>query len=138
LACMLLLPSQHALAGITADEIIQQTGLAGGLCCFPRVAPGDEALAMALARRPTWVVHLRSPSADAVARIRSAAEAEGLLGRSLYVEKASGGPLPLADRLVDLLIVTDLGEADLTPELRSQWLRVLLSLCDGSVLCLGR
>ena len=60
-----------------------------------------------------------------MARIRDAAEAEGLLGRSLYVEKGPAAPLPFADRLVDLLVVSDLRDADLTPELRSEWLRVL-------------
>ena len=53
-----------------------------------------------------------------MARIRDAAEAEGTLGRSLYVE-TSGATLPFADRLVDLLVVSDLCDADLTPELRS-------------------
>ncbi len=110
--------------GMTADDLAQKTGIAGGLCSFPRVVEGDEALAFELARRPTLVVHLSSSSAQNVARIRDAAEAKGTLGRSLYVEKG-GATLPFADRLVDLLVVSDLRDADLTPELRSAWLRVL-------------
>ena len=48
-----------------------------------------------------------------------------MLGRSLYVEQGPAAPLPFADRLVDLLVVSNLRDADLTPELRSEWLRAL-------------
>jgi outer membrane protein assembly factor BamB len=119
-----LLATGGTLWGMTADDLAKKTGIAGGLCCFPRVAEGDVALAFELAKRPALVVYLSSSSAQDVARIRDAAEAEGILGRSLYVE-TSGATPPFADRLVDLLVVSDLRDADLTPELRSAWLRVL-------------
>jgi outer membrane protein assembly factor BamB len=108
-----------------AEELLQNTGLVGGLCSFPRLGPGDEQLALELAKRPTFVVHVLSPSASRVAEIRAAAEAAGLLGRSLYVEQGAAAVLPFADRLVDLLVITDLRDADLTPEARTAWLRVL-------------
>jgi outer membrane protein assembly factor BamB len=127
--CALLLGTLVATSGtlwaMTAEEVFQKTGIAGGLCSFPRVGPADEGLALELAKRPALVVHLSSDSAQVVTRLRAAAEAEGLLGRTVYVEKGQAGPLPLADRLVDLMVVSDLRDADLTPELRSQWLRVL-------------
>ena len=113
------------LWGMTADDVVQKTGIAGGLCSFPRVGQADEKLAIELAKRPAMVVHLSSQSPQAVARLRAAAESEGVLGRSLYVEKGPASPLPFADRLVDLLIVSDLSDADLTPELKKEWLRVL-------------
>jgi outer membrane protein assembly factor BamB len=120
-----LLSFSPTLWGMTGDELAQKTGVAGGLCSFPRASQGDEKLAMELAKRPTSVVHLLSANAADAARVRDAAETAGLLGRSLYVEKGPANPLPFADRLVDLLVVTDLGDKDLTPELRSEWLRVL-------------
>ena len=113
------------LWGMTADDVVQKTGIAGGLCSFPRVGKEDVKLAMELAKRPSLVVHLLSQSPQTVTRLRAAAEAKGVLGRSLYVEKGPASPLPFADRLVDLLIVSNLRDADLTPELKKQWLRVL-------------
>ena len=122
LVCVLL-PTNERLWGMTADDLVQKTGIAGGLCSFPRFEQGDEKLVVELAKRPTFVVHLLSPSAHRVAQLRDVAEAEGLLGRSLYAEQGSAAPLPFADRLVDLLVVGNLRDADLTPELRSEWLR---------------
>jgi outer membrane protein assembly factor BamB len=124
LACAIFL-TNSLLWGMTPDELVQKTGIAGGLCSFPRTTQGDEKLALELAKRPTFVVHLLSQNAPAVARLRDTAEAAGDLGRSVYVEQGPAAPLPFADRLVDLLVVSDLRDADLTPELRSQWLRVL-------------
>jgi outer membrane protein assembly factor BamB len=122
-ACALLL-TNTTVWSMSAEDVVQKTGVSGGLCCFPRIAQSDEPLALDLAKRPTFVVYVLSQDASAVARVRKAAEAQGLLGRSLYVEKG-GTPLPLADRLADLLVASDLGDADLTPELKGEWLRVL-------------
>ena len=122
LACAVLATS-GTLWGMTAGDVVEKTGIAGGLCSFPRFVPADESLAIDLARRPTMVVHVLSSRPQVLARIREAAQAEGLLGRSLYAEQGPAASLPFADRLVDVLVVSDLGDADLTPELRSAWLR---------------
>ena len=129
LACGLLLINGTVWA-MTAEEVLAKTGLpggpglAGGLCCFPRASQADEPLVLELAKRPTFIVHALSPDASVVAHLRDAAEAQGVLGRSLYAEKGAA-PLPLADRLADLLIVSDLRDADLKAELLEGWLRVL-------------
>jgi outer membrane protein assembly factor BamB len=112
-------------SAMTADELAKTTGIAGGVCCFPRAGQADEKLAAELAKRPTMIVHLLTQDAQAVSRIADAAEADGTLGRSLYVEKGGPAPLPLADRLVDVLVVSDLRDADLTPVLKAELLRVL-------------
>ena len=124
LLCALLL-SSTVLWGMTADELVQKTGIAGGLCSFPRATPADETLALELAKRPSFVVHVIARDAQAAARIRDAADAAGLLGRSFYVEQGDPAPLPFANRLVDVLVASDLRDADLTPELKREWLRVL-------------
>ena len=124
LACPLFAVTGMAW-GMTADELVQKTGITGGLCAFPRLAHEEEKLAIELAKRPTFVVHILSPSTPRIAQIRDAAEAEGVLGRSLYAEQGAALPLPFADRLVDLLVISDLCDADLTPEARTAWLRVL-------------
>lgn len=66
-------------------------------------------------------------SADdaAVTTIRKQAEADGLLGKSLYVENGSVMALPYADRAVDLLVISNLRNKDLTPALLSEIFRVL-------------
>ena len=118
--------SMHGmLAGMTVDDVIKNTGLAGGLCSFPRAVNADEPLVFELAKRPTFIVHILAEDSKLVTSYRARAEAEGLLGRSFYVEQGKATPLPFADRLVDLLIVSDLCDADLTPELRNAWLRGL-------------
>ncbi|MCG3179026.1 MAG: Outer membrane protein assembly factor BamB [Phycisphaerae bacterium] len=124
LTCVLL--AAHSLAwGLTAEEVSRKTGVAGGLCSLPRLGDADAALAMELAARPTFVVHALAGDAKTAAALRAQADAAGLLGKSLYVETATSTALPYADRLADLLVATDLRDADLTPELRAEWLRVL-------------
>ena len=120
-----LVLTNAAPAAMTAENVVQKTGVAGGLCSFPRLVKADEPLAMERAGRASFVVHALSPDAAGGQRLRGAAEAKGLLGRSLYVETGSASKLPAADRLVDLLVVTDLRDADLTGALRTEWLRVL-------------
>jgi outer membrane protein assembly factor BamB len=120
-----VLLTSGALHAMTAEDVVGKTAVAGGLCCFPRLTQADEPLALALAGRPSFVVHAMPQDAAGVARMRGAAEAKGMLGRSLYVEAGDASKLPLADRLVDLLVVTNLTDADLTPALRAAWVRVL-------------
>ncbi|MCY3018066.1 MAG: PQQ-binding-like beta-propeller repeat protein [Planctomycetota bacterium] len=125
LSAWLLLATSGALFAMTADEVVQQSGISGGLCSFPCAQAADEKLIIELAKRPAFVVQALSQDVQVVARLRDAGETEGLLGRTLYVEKSAPAPLPVADRLVDLLVATSLRDADLTPELRSEWLRAL-------------
>ena len=46
------------LWGTTADELVKKTGITGGLCAFPQATQEDVKLALELARRPTFVVHV--------------------------------------------------------------------------------
>lgn len=108
-----------------AAALMFNAGINGGLCSFPRIAAGDESLAFAIAARSNFVVHVFSTDEKLLAGFRNAAEKSGLLGRSLSMEKGDCGKLPYADRLVDVMVVTDLKDADLTPERRAEWCRVL-------------
>lgn len=110
---------------ITPDELIRKTGIAGGLCSFPHAGQADKDLALALAARPTFVVHALSPDARTASELRAAGEQSGLLGHSLYIESGALAILPYADRLVDVVVVSDLCDTDLTPALKAEWLRVL-------------
>jgi outer membrane protein assembly factor BamB len=125
LLVLVLVFTNGASGAMSAKDVVGKTGVAGGLCSFPRLAQADDPLALDLAKRPTFVIHAMARDAKGAARARAAAEAKGLLGRSMYVEVGGASKLPFADRLVDLLVVTDLADADLMPELRAEWLRVL-------------
>lgn len=95
-----------------ADYLIAQTTHAGGVVALPRC--GDGRLAAALADRAdgplVYAADARDAQYDAARKL--AADA-GLLGRTLYVQKAPPAHLPLADNYADLVILTDLTDADL-------------------------
>jgi outer membrane protein assembly factor BamB len=110
---------------MTADELTSQTGIAGGLCAFPQATQQDAELALELAQRPTFIVCVMAKEEDQVARIRADATVAGVLGRTFYVEQGNAASLPFASRLVDLMVISNLSDADLTPERRSEWLRVI-------------
>ena len=113
------------LWGMTPDDLIRKTGIAGGLCSFPHAGQADKDLALALAERPTFVVHAMAADARTASDLTVAGERAGVLGRSLYTEDGVPAPLPYADRLVDVMVVTDLCDTNLTPALKAEWLRVL-------------
>jgi outer membrane protein assembly factor BamB len=113
------------LMGMTADEALRQTGIAGGLCAIPRASTNDIALILNLAGRPTFIVHAMSTDAQTVARIRDEAQAAGILNKSLYVELATGAAFPYADREVDILLINSVKNADLTSDLQRECLRVI-------------
>ena len=84
---------------------LEQAAQGGGVACVEDVSYADAAFT--LARNPQWTVHLLLPDADQTAKMRArAVVADGLLGRSLYVEAGAADPLPYPDHLLDLLIAT--------------------------------
>jgi hypothetical protein len=97
-----------------ADYLIAQTTHPGGGVALPRC--GDGRLAAALADRAdgplVYAADARDAQYDAARKL--AADA-GRLGRTLYVQKASLAQLPLADNYADLVVLTDLTDADLKP-----------------------
>ncbi len=122
------------LHAMTVDEVVEKTGIAGGFCAFPLADKTDAALLTELAKRPAFVVHAQSSDTEVVTKLREAAEAAGVLGRSFYVESGKPAPLPYADRFVDLLVADNLHDSDLTPELRAAIVRVLAPGCGTALL----
>ena len=124
-ASMMMASGLMPAGGMTPDELIGRTGIAGGLCSFPHAGQADKDLALALAARSTFVVHALSPDAQTASDLIVASERAGLLGRTFFSESGACAPLPYADRLVDVIVVSDLCDTDLTPALKAEWLRVL-------------
>jgi outer membrane protein assembly factor BamB len=89
---------------------------------------GDHALALDLARRGGWLVIALEPDAARALALRQAGEAAGVLGRGLEVHEGSAERIPTADRLVDLLALPAMGQADVQPTLRAEIARVLTPL----------
>lgn len=112
-------------AGLQPEDVRALTHISGGLVAFPRATADDGRLAQAMAGGAGFIAHLTASDNTMVSKLRDAAETGGLLGRSVYVEQGDAKSLPFASRLVDLLVVTDLRDADLTPELRLEFLRVV-------------
>lgn len=91
------------------------------------VNPTDEAAVLDLAQRSEWVVRAYSTSLDFTAALRRQAEADGILGKGLYVvDSRSPATLDLSDNLADVVLVED---ASLDNEkTRAEWMRVLRPL----------
>lgn len=116
-ACLLMITILSASSVFAANDatgasgkdgrlavVLEQAAQGGGVACVADAGYTDTAFT--LARNPKWAVHLLLPDADQVAKMRAKASAEGLLGRSLYVEAGAAESLPYPDHLLDLLIAT--------------------------------
>jgi hypothetical protein len=100
------------------DKVLQHVGSMRGLC----VIVGDTQceLARELARKSEFLVYVQLADAKAVDAARRAADAAGLYGTRIFVERGAPTRLYLADNLADALVT--MGDAAV-PE--SEALRVL-------------
>ena len=117
--CLALLPIQYASAAPrdVADEILEESGVAGGLVVH--LGCGDGRLTAALMADERYLVQGLDTDADAVRLARETLQAEGLYGR-VSVDTFDGRQLPYLDSLVNLLVAEDLGRVA-----RSEAMRVL-------------
>ncbi len=113
-------------------EAIEALGTPRGVACVPDCNDGQAALKLA---RETEMLVLAMD--DNLANVRAAKEKAadaGLLGRRLYVEQGSPEAIPFADNYVDLLVMPDVDELDLTNEVRAEIMRVLTPIRGRAVL----
>ena len=89
-----------------AEGILKSTDRKDGLCVLINVS--DPELAITIAQKSKFVVHVVHQDADAVSAMRKAIDARGLYGR-VSVSQASfeGGRLPYAENLVNLVVIPD-------------------------------
>lgn len=93
-------------ASVLADEInLSDYKGRRGICVIPDC--GDGKLALALAQSSEMIVYALDEDAGNVAKIRRQAEQAGLLGTRLYVEAGTPDKLPMADNLVDLVLMPE-------------------------------
>lgn len=120
-------PDARAADESPADIVERVPGILGrpvGLAHMPRCTSVD--LAMALAGPGTWTcVHVQIADPDAVVRARKAVDEAGLLNRRIFIDHGSLDCLLPVARSCDLVLLTELKAAELTPELASEVKRVL-------------
>ncbi len=109
-------------AGIAALAL-DRAGIAGGICSLPRC--GDGELAVTIATSGGLLVHGTDSRAEMVQAARERVDRAGLLGTEVVIEKGSLGRLPYADNTIDLVVIADLGRADLDTLTGAEVLRVL-------------
>ena len=93
-----------AIAQAPADDAkttLAKLGASRGLC----VVLGDPRAALELARGSELLVYVQSPDAGQVEETRRTAEAAGLLGTRLFVQKGPWSRIHLADNLADAVVV---------------------------------
>ena len=106
-----------------ATHVLELSGRRAGMCSMPFEA--DPALAAAIAEQSRLTVHAMSAEEKSVARAQAELAESGLLGRSVYFEQGSPEDVPLADWYADLLLLTDIADADLSDLPRSEFKRLL-------------
>ena len=87
---------------LVAARIVEASGIDRGTCALLDV--GDGSLATALASFDGIFVHGWDPDAEAVRVSRSLADAAGLYGKEIVLEKGPPATLPYADNTVDLVL----------------------------------
>ena len=106
-----------------AGHLLELAGIDRGLCAV--VECDDPALPLALARGTEMVLHVQSPNAALVERVRSRLSAEGLYGKRAVAEIGSLDRLPYADGVVDLVLCTALSKETLAAASVDEVTRVL-------------
>lgn len=105
-AALVTLPSRRDAAEPEPPPLVRAInaldGLPGGLC----VHVGDQpAAAVALAQSSRFLIQILTDSAAAAERLRRPLRAAGLYGLASVDQRPAGAALPLAENLVNLLVL---------------------------------
>ena len=98
-----------------AKQILDATGVRGGL--IVHVGSGDGKLTAALRASESYMVHGLDGDAANVAKARKHIQSLGIYGK-VSVDRWSGGRLPYAENLVNLVVAEDLGAAPMADVMR--------------------
>ena len=141
LLSIFLISSVHA-DEISAENLLKHASVPNGIICVPDCgAPSTGSgqagdLALELAQKSKFLVFAMDADAGNVAAAKDKAMKAGLLGRRLYVQQGSRESIPFADNYIDLLILNNLKNEDLTDKLAVEINRVLTPI-HGTVLFSG-
>jgi len=96
-------PGANAPAKPVVVDILQRSGLGGGICVLPELR--DTSLAMDVAKHPNWIVYARSGEAALIQKLQQMAISAGLLNQKLYAAIGDDAQLPFAKYSVDLIVL---------------------------------
>lgn len=104
-------PRVSATPAGEAQQLLARAGVDRGIAVL--VAKGASQLPLDLARQSQLTVYVQLPDDASVDQLRKQADAAGLLGTHVYVEKGTPGHLHLANNLADFVVVaSDLPASD--------------------------
>lgn len=106
-----------------SKTLLSRAGISHGIASLPRC--GDGQLALAIVRHSGMVVHALDANSKNTEALRILADAEGWLARRLYVEAGTAELLPYADNFVDMIIYSNMADADLAGLPTKEIVRVL-------------
>lgn len=115
LAGLLCLSRHQTAQGKTAGEILNETGVTGGL--IVQIGCGDGQSAIELRANERFFVYSLDSDAAKVAAARRTVLDAGL-SESVWVDQLDDGKLPFAEDMVNLLVSEDLGEVTMDEVMR--------------------
>lgn len=118
----------NALAQTRAEQILEATGVRGGLVVH--LGCGDGRLAGDIGTRGPYLVHALDTDAAHVAKARVHVRERGLYGK-VSVERFTGKRLPYVDSLVNLIVASDLGNVPQAEAMRVLAPEGVLCVVDG-------
>ena len=107
------------------EQVINDSGIDRGICA---VLGFDDEAALKLVHSGDFLIHVRDPNAETIARLREVAAKAKLGIDRVVVEQGSLDKLPYADNTVDLLLATKITDSDLAKLSAEEVLRVLRPL----------
>ncbi|MBD3242397.1 MAG: PQQ-binding-like beta-propeller repeat protein [Chitinivibrionales bacterium] len=120
-------------ANALVDHLLAQTGRTRGIAVVPRC--GNGTVARALIERSGMLVHATDSDPAAVAATRALLLPTTQVGRRAYVEESGVTPLLVAENSVDLMVLCDLLDADLSA---ISFDDIQRALCPGGTAYVGR
>lgn len=107
------------------EHVMDESRIDRGVCS---ILGFDDQAALKIVRSGDFLIHVRDPDADTVAKVREVADKAGLGIDRVVVEQGGLGKLPYADNMVDLLLATQITDSDLAKLSAEEVLRVLRPL----------
>jgi len=100
-----------ASADAFASSLVSQLGRTKGFCAIPNCGNGQ--LARAFLQGSGMKVHAMDPDTADVSAARELMASAGLTAPRFYCDKGTLAVMPYADRFADIIVITNLTDADL-------------------------
>jgi len=102
-----------------SQHVLSMLDYTSGVAVLPRV-DADGGLAVALATNSEFIVYAQHTDDGVVQTAKMLADSNGLLNRKVYVSEGTADQIQMANDYADLLLMTDLTNAELTGSLLAE------------------